>query len=656
MLDLMSRLKLRWKSCSKLPLATALALPVLVTGCGDNISPAGKTLDISGLVWNDTNGNGLRDADEQAIANAVVFIDDDDDRVLDADEVQTRTDAQGVFRFDNLPAGTYLVRQDLGFGWRASRGTGTPLVHGDGGGASLAQGQLRQGQLKRGQLSQGQLGQGEPGHPVRHIIGGSDAPSMAYPFMASIGARGSSFFPFCGGALISDRFVLTAAHCSEGEEPEDVSVMLATSDPLSEGRSVEVKAISIHPEWEGDTETGHDMALWELAERLDLAAEGLGTVDMLTPADQLLARSGSLATTIGWGVSDNESPLLQEVNVPIVSEDQCAAAYPSVGDFGTQICAGSTRGGLDSCQGDSGGPLLVRDTANQRWLHAGITSWGEGCALPGKPGIYGRTSAMSDWAKSQITESSASYQVTLSRRDVELEFPNESTLRPTQEAIDARWSTSAVTLDGVVNGAIAADTGFRVQFFLFADPDFQDQFFDCALDVDGPGVLEGDGFSCKAGVNSIRVSGYPDGIHLPTLQVESGGRTQARQQILRVGTPSSTEQSGALTISDETDADYAGADFYIDYFSVDETEPGKAVVIEMESSFGGQLAIYDADVRDTSGGGTLQVDAGGLTNSLLLIPQAGRSYLIGVSSIGQQATGTYTLRLVNSGTATATTL
>jgi secreted trypsin-like serine protease len=74
--------------------------------------------------------------------------------------------------------------------------------------------------------------------------------------------------------------------------------------------------------------------------------------------------------------------------VPITTDAYCGSAY-STFDATTMVCAGFPQGGVDTCQGDSGGPLLV-PTATGTLRLAGDTSWGEGCAQPGKPGIYGR--------------------------------------------------------------------------------------------------------------------------------------------------------------------------------------------------------------------------------------------------------------------------
>ncbi len=112
---------------------------------------------------------------------------------------------------------------------------------------------------------------------------------------------------------------------------------------------------------------------------------------------------GMPLTAIGWGSTDeNDSALsedLRQVEVPLVSDRDCGFAYPTVEDewgvYGfnanTMVCAGSP--GRDTCYGDSGGPLMAPDGAGG-WVQAGITSWGEGCAEAGFPGVYGRLSGL----------------------------------------------------------------------------------------------------------------------------------------------------------------------------------------------------------------------------------------------------------------------
>ena len=97
--------------------------------------------------------------------------------------------------------------------------------------------------------------------------------------------------------------------------------------------------------------------------------------------------AGTLATIAGWGVTSEggDAPdTLQEAQVPITTDAYCDGAYSDF-DASTMVCAGYPQGGVDTCQGDSGGPLF----AGGRCV-VGATSFGEGCARPGKPGVYAR--------------------------------------------------------------------------------------------------------------------------------------------------------------------------------------------------------------------------------------------------------------------------
>ncbi len=100
---------------------------------------------------------------------------------------------------------------------------------------------------------------------------------------------------------------------------------------------------------------------------------------------------GTLETIVGWGATEeggDPPDRLQEAQVPITTDAYCAGAYSDF-DPATMVCAGFPQGGVDTCQGDSGGPMFGRTTAGALRV-VGTTSFGEGCARPGKPGVYGR--------------------------------------------------------------------------------------------------------------------------------------------------------------------------------------------------------------------------------------------------------------------------
>lgn len=251
--------------------------------------------------------------------------------------------------------------------------------------------------------------QGEPAQPnAPTIVGGREAEPGEWPWqVALINAGGHPYDDqYCGGSLISPDWVITAAHCADDAAPEDIQVLagihnLVTADPGF--ARLDVADIIIHPDYGDVNQYDSDIALLKLATPAPLrlpsgAALPIANVALVT--ENVGALVGVQATVTGWG---NRQPgggdypaALHEVEVPIISNADCRAAY---GDSITSamLCAGLPEGGKDSCQGDSGGPLVVFSSTRSRWELAGIVSWGNGCALPGVPGVYTRVSTFAHW-------------------------------------------------------------------------------------------------------------------------------------------------------------------------------------------------------------------------------------------------------------------
>ena len=166
---------------------------------------------------------------------------------------------------------------------------------------------------------------------------------------------------------------------------------------------IKIEKIIIHPSFVA-TKKGYDIALIRLAEDVNWN-RFIKPICVSNNPSTLF--TGETATVAGWGAkepnSKKPSAILQKVDLPILSNDVCQYWFNDrVTIINSVLCAGLEQGGKDACQGDSGGPLMVKDSTG-RYILAGITSYGIGCARPKLPGVYTRTSYYIDWIKDTIT-------------------------------------------------------------------------------------------------------------------------------------------------------------------------------------------------------------------------------------------------------------
>jgi secreted trypsin-like serine protease len=242
------------------------------------------------------------------------------------------------------------------------------------------------------------------------IVGGTEAEDGEYPWqIALLKQQGQSLYFICGGTLIADQRVVTAAHCTSGNAGS-LKVLIGTQQLSTGGSILNVSSYADHPSYSSSTNR-FDAAVLELASS-GIAADGRtlsligeeGTGDdALWADDEMLAISGWGTTSEGGSVSNQ----LREALVPRVADGTCGQGdyYGSAFDPATMVCAGFADGDVDTCQGDSGGPLAAptQDSASEtnpsQWRLAGITSWGIGCARAKKPGVYTRVAApaIRDW-------------------------------------------------------------------------------------------------------------------------------------------------------------------------------------------------------------------------------------------------------------------
>ncbi|XP_064084517.1 clotting factor G beta subunit-like [Macrobrachium nipponense] len=235
---------------------------------------------------------------------------------------------------------------------------------------------------------------------MTRIVGGRPADPKDWPWMAAFVQR-SGTVTYCGGTLISNLFVLTAAHCMKPFSPNEIFVRLGEYDFSNTGDNrpsdFNVAEVRMHERYNSNTQE-NDIALVRL-DRVVAFNEFIKPV-CLPPEGRSFAGLNGFVT--GWGTIFSGGPtsnVLQEVVVPVWQQDECTTAYPNK-IFPGMMCAGAKEGGKDSCQGDSGGPFHVQLFPDRRWLVAGIVSWGIGCARPENPGVYTEVSKYLGWIRS----------------------------------------------------------------------------------------------------------------------------------------------------------------------------------------------------------------------------------------------------------------
>lgn len=232
------------------------------------------------------------------------------------------------------------------------------------------------------------------------IIGGEDAKFADHPWQVALLVSWVADTPkaqFCGGSILNEEWVLTAAHCVTGNTPIDMHVLSGTADLASGGQRHNVESIFIHKNYNASTQDS-DIALLKINGMLG-AGSSVQIVDAAGATE--LGAAGKPSMVTGWGVTDSGQPSakLKQVAVPLVSTADCNDPVSYAGAVtANMICAGFSEGGRDSCQGDSGGPLTVKPASGASRL-IGVVSWGEGCALPGKYGVYARIANFGPWVE-----------------------------------------------------------------------------------------------------------------------------------------------------------------------------------------------------------------------------------------------------------------
>ncbi|XP_072122112.1 trypsin-like isoform X4 [Mobula birostris] len=215
------------------------------------------------------------------------------------------------------------------------------------------------------------------------IVGGYECPEHSTPWIVSLNVG----YHLCGGSLISENWVVSAAHCYKRR----IQVRLGEHDiTVAEGTEqfIESEVVLRHPRYDYYT-LDYDIMLIKLSQP---AALNRNVAAISLPTQCPMAGDECLIS--GWGNTKDPgadySGRLQCLKAPILSQRVCQNSYPwrITKDM---ICIGFLEGGKDSCEGDSGGPVVCDGVLQ------GVVSWGDGCAERFYPGVYTRVCNFVSW-------------------------------------------------------------------------------------------------------------------------------------------------------------------------------------------------------------------------------------------------------------------
>ncbi|XP_050576992.1 chymotrypsin-2-like isoform X2 [Bombus affinis] len=224
------------------------------------------------------------------------------------------------------------------------------------------------------------------------IVNGENVKEGEIPYQVSLQNKESSFH-FCGGSVLNENYVITAAHCTVQKSPKEIKVVAGTINLAKGGSEHLVEKIIIHENYAASDSWKNDISLIKVKTPF-IKSKVLSFVPLPSPDDVI--KANDVATVSGWGRLWQGGPttvFLQRVNILIADQEYCRVMYSKQHQnvYDSHLCAYDPSAQKGSCHGDSGGPLTVSGKI------VGIVSWSQGCGLSNYPTVYTRVPSYIDW-------------------------------------------------------------------------------------------------------------------------------------------------------------------------------------------------------------------------------------------------------------------
>ena len=237
---------------------------------------------------------------------------------------------------------------------------------------------------------------------IEWIVGGRFAKANEFPYQVAIRWR-SMYTARCGGSIIDDHWILTAAHCFldiAGDQLGDMEIVVGTSN-LKVGLSLPFHSVIQHKLF-NSTSYQNDIALVYLKSKvIHRTAKWRSEAIQLYQGNEIYKRIGLNVIITGFGKKRESAPTsiheLKVSQIPMQPDAYCQDLYRDKYNSNIEFCAGDLSGQTDTCKGDSGGPVAIK--ISKEFFQIGITSAGIGCARKNMAGKYVKLSMFTDWIK-----------------------------------------------------------------------------------------------------------------------------------------------------------------------------------------------------------------------------------------------------------------